>query len=983
MSGLLPEPLGTYTITAEYLGTVNYDISSAVDFDQVIEKAPTTTIVTSALNPSIYGQNVTFTTTVSANLPSLAIPNGTVQFVIDGVNYGLPVALNGSGIATRTIPFTALWPDVHDVTAVYSETANFLGSNNNASPLVQTVNKANPVITITPADDPIVSGQPTSLEIKAAGNPTYIGIPTGTVTLLLDSNIYAGPLTLAADGIVTIDNFYAASGTHEFTVQYSGDDYFDGTSFGITDPVTINKADTTTALTGFDPANLVVGQATAVSVSVSTVAPGIGVPSGEVEISNGIDTCTVELVSGVGSCLLIPTAPDNPDLTAEYFGDESFNGSASEALAGPVVIKAETSIGSLTLYPAELTLGQSTTITVVVDVDDPGSGVPGGTVLVSNGNESCLIALEAGAGSCVLTPGIPGQPLLQLTYSGDSNFNGVEESYAGPLVNKAGSASFISSVDIESVYGQPVYFNAEVVNDLDGYGYATGTVQFYLDGTAFGDPVDLEEGTAASIQIANLDLGAHLVRVEYSGDSNFFGNVSETITQTVIPADTTTTLLSTRNPAPYGKSVLVIATVVANDPSLATPTGFVQFKVNGVNYGAPIALNASGEAEKILPYTALWVGTHEITTEFLGSPRFNPSNNNSDPLMQVIGKADTEINVAASAEPSVFGQAVTFEISVEPLTANFLTPTGTVEISIDGAALGSTLTLGKNGTATSISISSLSVGYHDIAISYSGDEQYTTKDVDFTDGHEVVKSDSVTAIIGFDNEALVLGTPMTVSVTVQDVTPGVGTPGGTVSVSDGSNSCNITLVSGSGSCDLPTTLPGIRTLTASYKGDGNFNPSSDSEEMSVINADTVTAITDSPDPSVYGQDYTVSVSITTVTPDIGTPGGTVIVSDDLENTCNITLVSGTGSCDLPSTSVGGKTMTATYSGDANFNGSNDTESHTVNKAETATTITSDDPDASVFGQSYTVNFSVAAVLLVQVRLVARYSSAMVTMNVSW
>ena len=733
------------------------------------------------------------------------------------------------------------------------------------------------------------------------------------------------------------------------------------TSFEITDPVTINKADTTTALTGFDPANLVVGQATAVSVNVSAVAPGIGVPSGEVEISNGIDTCTVELVSGAGSCLLTPTTPGNPDLTAEYFGSVDFNASTSEALTGPVVVKADTSIGSLIFDPAELTLGNSTIITVVVDVDDPGSGVPGGTVLVSNGTDSCLVTLVAGTGSCSLVPSNPGQPLLQLAYSGDSNFNGTEEIFAGPLVNKAATASFISSVDIESVYGQPVYFNAEVVNDLEGYGYGTGTVQFYLDGAAFGDPVSLVDGNAESIQIADLDLGPHSVRVEYSGDSNFLGSVSETIAQTVIPADTTTTLISTRNPAPYGESVLVIATVEANDPSLATPTGFVQFKVNGVNYGAPIALNASGEAEKILPYTALWVGTHEITAEFLGSPRFNPSNNNADPLMQVIGKADTDISVTASVQPSVFGQSVTFEISVEPLTANFLTPTGTVEISIDGTALGSTLTLDENGTATSISISTLAVGYHDINITYSGDEQYASGDVDFTDGHEVIKSDSTTAIIGFDNESLVLGSPMTVSVTVQDVAPGVGTPGGTVSVSDGTNSCNITLTSGSGSCDLPTTLPGIRTLTASYQGDANFNPSSDSEEMSVINADTVTTISDSPDPSVYGQDYTVSVNLTTVTPDIGTPGGTVAVSDDLENTCNITLIAGSGSCDLPSTSVGTRTLTATYSGDANFNGSNDTESHTVNKAETATTITSDDPDASVFGQSYTVNFSVAAV----------------------
>ena len=37
-------------------------------------------------------------------------------------------------------------------------------------------------------------------------------------------------------------------------------------------------------------------------------------------------------------------------------------------------------------------------------------------------------------------------------------------------------------------------------------------------------------------------------------------------------------------------------------------------------------------------------------------------------------------------------------------------------------------------------------------------------------------------------------------------------------------------------------------------------------------------------------------------------------------------------------------------GDANFNGSSDTEAHQVNKADTTTTITSDTPDPSVSGQ---------------------------------
>ena len=122
-----------------------------------------------------------------------------------------------------------------------------------------------------------------------------------------------------------------------------------------------------------------------------------------------------------------------------------------------------------------------------------------------------------------------------------------------------------------------------------------------------------------------------------------------------------------------------------------------------------------------------------------------------------------------------------------------------------------------------------------------------------------------------------------------------------------------------------------------------------------------TITSDAPDASVFGQSYTVNFSVAAVAPGAGTPSGTVLISDG-DNECDpVTLEDGTGSCDLPSTSVGAKTLTATYSGDENFNGSNDTESHTVNKADSLTTITSDAPDASVFGQSYTVNFSVAAV----------------------
>src|SRR6185503_11293198 len=74
--------------------------------------------------------------------------------------------------------------------------------------------------------------------------------------------------------------------------------------------------------------------------------------------------------------------------------------------------------------------------------------------------------------------------------------------------------------------------------------------------------------------------------------------------------------------------------------------------------------------------------------------------------------------------------------------------------------------------------------------------------------------------------------------------------------------------------------------------------------------------------------------------------------------CNAAATVGAGSCSLTSTSAGAKTLTATFTEDANFLGSSDTEAHTVNKASTTTTITSDAPDPSVVGEPYLVQWTV-------------------------
>lgn len=92
-------------------------------------KAPTTTAVTSSLNPSNLGQSVTFTATVTS---SFGTPTGTVQFKDGGTNLGSAVTLNGSGVAQFTT--SALTAGSHTITADYSGDGTFLPNTGTLSP---------------------------------------------------------------------------------------------------------------------------------------------------------------------------------------------------------------------------------------------------------------------------------------------------------------------------------------------------------------------------------------------------------------------------------------------------------------------------------------------------------------------------------------------------------------------------------------------------------------------------------------------------------------------------------------------------------------------------------------------------------------------------------------------------------------------------------------------------------------------------------
>ena len=230
------------------------------------------------------------------------------------------------------------------------------------------------------------------------------------------------------------------------------------------------------------------------------------------------------------------------------------------------------------------------------------------------------------------------------------------------------------------------------------------------------------------------------------------------------------------------------------------------------------------------------------------------------------------------------------------------------------------------------------LGAKSITATYVGDTNFNASATSASVSHTVNKANTTATVsAGTLGTPTLIGQAYPVAFTVVATAPGSGTPTGNVTVTDGTDSCTGTVLAGT--CNLTSSTAGTKSITATYTpGDANFNPSATSAGVShSVKISSTTAIISSlTTATVVGEPYAVAY---TVTPGgAGTPTGNVTVSDGLA-TCVATVAAGT--CSLISTSPGTpKTVTATYAGDATFNGSTSTGvSHTVNKANTTTTIT--------------------------------------------
>jgi len=693
--------VGNHTIQATYNGDNNFSGSGA-SLTQVVNQAATTTAVAASPNPSVAGQPVTFTATVSSTTPGHT-PTGTVIFSADGNPIGT-VTLGANGQAALTIATLAVGS--HTITANYSGDGNFTASSGSVT---QVVNKNSTTTLVLSSTNPSVFSQ--SVTFTAVLSPvTGTGgalVPSGTVTFFADGNSI-GTGTLGSNGQATVSISTLAVGSHVITTTYGGDINFNGSNGTLSPNQQVlsqigGTATTTTLVSSQNPSNF--GQSVTFT---ATVTGNGGTPTGNVTFTDQTTSQTLGTVTLSGGKASFPTStltPGSHNVQATYNGDVNF--ATSTASLTQVVNKATSSI-TLTSTANPSSFGQSVTFTATVSGT---GGTPTGSVTFTDTTTSQTLSTVTltGGQAAVTTSGLTvGTHVIQANYSGDSSFS-PNSTTLSQLVIKVNSTTTLTSSANPSTFGQSVTFTATVSG---AGGTPTGNVTFtdVTNSQTLGT-ITLGGGQAA-LTISTLAGGSHIIQASYSGDNNFGGS-SANLVQTVNKISATIKLTSSANPSVFGQTVTFTATVSGSG---GTPTGSVTFTDLSTAQGLGTFTLTGGQAT--VTTSTLGVGTNVILAAYSGDSNFSGS---SVSLNQVVGQATTTTTLAATPNPSTPGQSVTFTATVKVATGAG-TPTGTVTFKEGTTVLG-TSPLAPGGTAI-LSTSALTPGSHSIIAVYSGDTNF-------------------------------------------------------------------------------------------------------------------------------------------------------------------------------------------------------------------------------------------------------------------
>lgn len=399
--------------------------------------------------------------------------------------------------------------------------------------------------------------------------------------------------------------------------------------------------------------------------------------------------------------------------------------------------------------------------------------------------------------------------------------------------------------------------------------------------------------------------------------------------------------------AVFGQSATFIAYVVATHVPGPVPTGFVVLKIDNVPIAKQALINGIAKFTTFLSPVKSSSSHHFVTAIYLGDDNYASAQDN---MNLVVLPVSTTTSLVVNPNPSSFGKAVNFKVTMHAKPPAISIPNGSIQFYVDAVSLG-LVDLDETGKA-SFSYSEMSVGEHVITAIYQGNENFFGSKADLT--HLVEKADSTIQITSLDDLSV-----YNQSVTLQaKVSSNVGNPSGAVQfLVDGiNNGAPVKLDDASqASLIIQNWISGTRMVEAKYLGDEHFNPSNTSLQQEVKAVPTKIELISSQNPSVYSDQIGITAKVTSGHLQ---PTGYLQFKVDGKalGTAQLLPHNGQVIINLNQLSAGSHEIVADYLGDANFAPSSQTLTQRVNQQKTIELKSSENP--SIYGEPIKISAAI-------------------------
>ena len=600
---------------------------------------------------------------------------------------------------------------------------------------------------------------------------------------------------------------------------------------------------------------------------------------------------------------------------------------------------------SLTLTPTTgITHGATQNITIGV-TPVSGSGVPTGDVsIIANAASGGVGFYTLSSGSATGTlSGLPaGSYTVYAHYAGDLTYGGSNSPAVSVTIAPEPSTLSVSPYLLATngslnpastfAYGANVYLDAYVAG-ASQTGTPTGKVTFTLNNGTSNLPAVVaaldtyaDAYFDAGLGFASYDIaptarvlppGAYTVSAAYSGDTSFNASSMAPFGITVVPANQALNLravtadVTSGGTATLNASITTLSAAAGGVPA----TGTITFSEGANVLGTGTLTNGAVVFTTTAFVTA---GPHTVTAVYSGDANYATAT--SAAVTVTVGGSTSTLTLAVSSTSVQVGTSVTLTATAPAGS------TGTVFFYDGGVSLG-----GANISVTTatcaIAVTTFRAGTHSITASFSGNSTIAGSTsaataitvAQNTPSVQLTSPQTITAGSKVSMNAVLIPSPA-------GTKPNNPAPTGVIQFLDGTTvlgTATAAYLPGGyqnyvASFTTPALTPGTHNFTANYVGDANYATAVSNVQTDNIGLTTVTVSTSTTNVGT-GILFTLTAKIA---PLVATPaaiGGMVTFLDGSTVVGTAPVIGGVASLTTAALAgAGAHTVTAVYSGDANY-----------------------------------------------------------------